>query len=157
LADLALATSVLSGRDAQSWPELTADERATMGSRRGLQLWQIYALIPDEPRAIIRYWVSSLAEGMRQIEDPGQPPSLVSRSGARLFADVADYKRYSYFVAGPVGHMATELVIQHYGLADNVAVQLRANSEACGRGLQKTNIVKDYAQDLSRDISYLPD
>jgi farnesyl-diphosphate farnesyltransferase len=31
------------------------------------------------------------------------------------------------------------------------------NSEACGRGLQKTNIVKDFAKDLARGICYLPD
>ena len=157
LADPALAASVLSGWDAQSWPGLTADERATMGPQDGLQLWQIYALIPDEPRVVIRHWVSSLAEGMRQIEDPRQPPSLVSRRGARLPASVEDYNGYCYFVAGTVGHMATELVIQHYGLADDIAIQLRANCEACGRGLQKTNILKDYATDLSRGISYLPD
>jgi len=157
LADPAHAGAVLSGWNAQSWPGLTRDERAAMGPGRGLPLWRIYALIPDEPRAIIRHWVSSLAEGMRQIEDPGQAPSMVSRNGARLLANVGDYNGYCYFVAGTVGHMATELVIQHYGLADDVAVQLRANCEACGRGLQKTNIVKDYAKDLSRGISYLPD
>jgi len=29
--------------------------------------------------------------------------------------------------------------------------------EACGRGLQKTNIVKDFAEDLERGICYLPE
>ena len=37
-----------------------------------------------------------------------------------------------------------------------VANRLRQTCEACGRGLQKTNIVKDFTKDLDRGISYLP-
>ena len=53
--------------------------------------------------------------------------------------------------------MSSELVIQHYQLSDGVADALLATSEACGRALQKTNIVKDFAEDLLRNICYLPD
>jgi farnesyl-diphosphate farnesyltransferase len=67
-----------------------------------------------------------------------------------------DYNAYCYYVAGTVGHLSTDLVIQHYGLADGIANQLKQNCEACGRGLQKTNIVKDFAQDLKRGVSYIP-
>jgi phytoene/squalene synthetase len=53
--------------------------------------------------------------------------------------------------------MATELVISHYGLTDGVADSLVSTCEACGRGLQKTNIVKDFPKDLARGVCYLPD
>jgi farnesyl-diphosphate farnesyltransferase len=34
---------------------------------------------------------------------------------------------------------------------------LNLRAEACGRSLQKTNIIKDFAEDLRRGICYLPD
>ena len=52
--------------------------------------------------------------------------------------------------------MATELVVDHYGLAEDVAIRLSASCKACGRGLQKTNILKDFAEDLGGGIYYLP-
>jgi farnesyl-diphosphate farnesyltransferase len=42
-------------------------------------------------------------------------------------------------------------------LDDEAANPLQDLCEACGRGLQKTNIVKDFADDLSRGVCYLPD
>ena len=51
--------------------------------------------------------------------------------------------------AGTVGHLATELVILQYQLSDDVAQRSAHAAEACGRALQKTNIVKDFAEDLT--------
>lgn len=53
--------------------------------------------------------------------------------------------------------MITDLVIDHYCLDDDIANPLQDLCEACGKGLQKTNIVKDFADDLSRGVCYLPD
>ena len=53
--------------------------------------------------------------------------------------------------------MVTDLVAVHYGLPRDVTDCLHANAEACGRALQKTNIVKDFRKDLARGICYLPD
>ena len=97
-----------------------------------------------------------MADGMLRIEDPDQHPLLEDRDGVRVLAAESDYNAYCFYVAGTVGHMATELVVVHYGLADDVATRLSASCEACGRGLQKTNILKDFAEDLGRGISYLP-
>jgi farnesyl-diphosphate farnesyltransferase len=52
--------------------------------------------------------------------------------------------------------MATELVIQHYNLKSALGQLLLSTSEICGRALQKTNIIKDFARDLERGFSYLP-
>ena len=38
-----------------------------------------------------------------------------------------------------------------------MAKNLLAGSEACGRALQKTNVLKDFTEDLQRRICYLPD
>jgi len=48
-------------------------------------------------------------------------------------------------------------VVRQYGLSTAVAAELSLRAEACGRSLQKTNIIKDFAEDLARCICYLPD
>jgi farnesyl-diphosphate farnesyltransferase len=157
LEEPTLASHVLAGWDREIWPGLTPDEREQMGLEGGLGLWHIYALIPEDARSTIRRWVSAMAEGMKHLEDPRSAPSWVTHSGVQVLSGEEDYDRYCYFVAGTVGHMATELVINHYGLADGTADSLLSTCEACGRGLQKTNIVKDFPKDLARGVCYLPD
>ncbi len=106
--------------------------------------------------ASIRRWAAEMADGMLRVENPDQHPLLEDRGGVRVLAAESDYNAYCFYVAGTVGHMATDLVVVHHGLADDVATKLSATCEACGRGLQKTNILKDFAKDLGRGFSYLP-
>jgi farnesyl-diphosphate farnesyltransferase len=157
LKEPSLAADILALWQQQAWPGLTPDEQKLMGCKHGLPLWQIYRDIPAEPRQIIDHWTTTMVEGMSQLEDPHHSPRFVHRQGVQVLAAEADYNDYCYYVAGTVGHLSTELVINHYRLYGQVATGLLADCEACGRGLQKTNIVKDFAKDLSRGLSYLPD
>jgi farnesyl-diphosphate farnesyltransferase len=156
IAEPASAPQILAVWSQESWPGLTQDELEMMGPARGLILWRIYAQIPERSRSVIRRWTSEMADGMLRVENPDQHPLLENRDGIRVLAAESDYNAYCFYVAGTVGHMATELVVDHYGLAEDVAIRLAASCEACGRGLQKTNILKDFAEDLGRGISYLP-
>jgi farnesyl-diphosphate farnesyltransferase len=127
-----------------------------MGVADGLALWHIYA---EMPQAIRNY--PSLDEcngaGMEQLSDSARRPSLISRHGKEILVSEADYDEYCYYVAGTVGQLVTELVIIQYQFSDDVAHVLRARAEACGRALQKTNIIKDFVEDIQRGICYLPD
>lgn len=152
-----LAHETLNYWSQEPWLGLTGDEQKLMGPEGGYPLWQIYEGIPESARSSINRWTSVMAEGMRQLENPNQTTRLQHYSGVQMLANVKDYNRYCYYVAGTVGHMATELAINHYQIGQNDAADLLATCEACGRGLQKTNIVKDFAKDLGRGISYLPD
>lgn len=152
-----LAYETLNHWSQELWPGLTADEQKLMGPEGGYPLWQIYEGIPEAARSSIKRWTEVMAEGMRQLENPNQTTRLQHYIGVEMLADVEEYDHYCYYVAGTVGHMATELAIHHYQLEENVAADLLATCEACGRGLQKTNILKDFAKDLGRGISYLPD
>lgn len=98
-----------------------------------------------------------MAEGMSQLGNPNHCPCFVRRKGVEILREQADYDGYCYYVAGTVGIMASELIIRQYGLSEAVAEILNSHAEACGRSLQKTNIVKDFAEDLTRGICYLPD
>ncbi|MFN2200191.1 MAG: phytoene/squalene synthase family protein [Caldilineaceae bacterium] len=156
LIDPASAIHVLAEWEDLEWPGLTDGEKRMMGLPGGLPLWQIYEGIGDDGRHSIRTWVSTMATGMEQIEDDSKPPIVLDSEGVRCLADVPDYNEYCYYVAGTVGHMATELVAHYYGFPPDLHAELSELSEACGRSLQKTNIVKDFKDDLDRGVCYLP-
>jgi len=150
------AQEVLAGWGALDWPGLTADETKMMNIEDGRALWQIYAQLPEKIQSIIGYWCSVMAKGMEDTENPDRPPSFVNHSGVHVLAGVSDYNLYCYYVAGTVGRMTTELVASYYGLSYQVTNDLSELSVACGRGLQKTNIIKDFPKDLARGMCYLP-
>ena len=151
------AAQVLSIWTSKDWPGLTADEMRIMTSDEGFRLWQLYAQLPDETRQIIRSWTLEMAQGMLLIEDRGENQWMVDRGPVRVIRNEYDYNRYCYYVAGTVGHLVTRLAISHYQITGTKSRALLDNCEACGRGLQKTNIVKDFAKDLERGVCYLPD
>jgi farnesyl-diphosphate farnesyltransferase len=153
----ALAKSTLSIWDSVNWPGISADQRQIMTSSDGFPLWQIYARLPDNVRSIISHWAIEMTQGMSHLEDPGTPPKIVRWNDIQILETESDYDRYCYIVAGTVGRMATELVILQYSLSGEVAHKLLQDCEGCGRSLQKTNIVKDFREDVVRGFCYLPD
>lgn len=157
LNEPAAARDILSFWGSESWPGLTDDERKLMGQIDGSMLWQIYSRMPGEVQQTINQWSLTMAYGMNQVENPQASPLLVSRNGIQVLNTESDYNKYCYYVAGTVGHMATELAVAHYGFSSDIAGSLASTCEACGRGLQKTNIVKDFPKDVSRGVSYVPD
>jgi len=157
LQDPAATNDVLRMWGQYEWPGLTRDERRLMASGDGTMLWDIYNQLPEHSQTIIHRWTADMAEGMNRIEDPQTTPFLVERRGVKVLNSTDDYNRYCYYVAGTVGHMATDLAVAHYGFSTDTAAALDATCEACGRGLQKTNIIKDFAKDVTRGVSYVPD
>jgi farnesyl-diphosphate farnesyltransferase len=152
-----LAQDILKIWDAEYWPGLTQDEKELMSSKEGLPLWRIYSQFPEEVRRKINYWTLQMVDGMSRLQDTAYQPIFVKHGSIQVLADEQDYNYYCYIVAGTVGNLATELVILHYQLSDSVSNQLLKYSQSCGRGLQKTNIIKDFREDLTRGICFLPD
>ena len=157
LVDPAATMDVLDSWNQYDWPGLTSDEQKLMSPRHGSMLWDIYNQLPKQQRAIIHHWTADMADGMDRFEDPNTTPLLVNRNGVRVLESADDYNRYCYYVAGTVGHMATDLAVAHYGFSAETTAAMEATCEACGRGLQKTNIIKDFAKDVARGISYIPE
>jgi farnesyl-diphosphate farnesyltransferase len=156
LAEPELALDVLSSWEDEAWPGLSADEMELMTLEGGLPLWLIYSTFPQRTRSIIENWIRLMAKGMELALDPAQRSHTVLHENVRILTSVAAYNEYCYSVAGTVGGLGTELVIEHYGLSGEVTESLLTGSEACGRALQKTNILKDFVEDLERCICYLP-
>ncbi len=150
------AGEVLSEWEQLEWPHLTDDEFSMMGLKQGLPLWQIYATVGERERRSITNWVSIMANGMQQLAESDSPPQLECHNDIDCLATVPDYNEYCYYVAGTVGHMATEIVAYNYNFSPELTTDLSDLSEACGRSLQKTNIIKDFRKDIDRGISYIP-
>ncbi|MEA5552792.1 squalene/phytoene synthase family protein [Anabaena cylindrica UHCC 0172] len=152
-----IAPNILSSWSLESWLGLNIDQKELMTLENGIMLWQIYTLIPDGIREIIARWAAAMVEGIEQILDEQQKPEIVKRNGVRILAEESDYNSYCYFAAGTVGLMGTELAIDHYQFNADTAKRLLVHSQTCGQALQKTNIVKDFPEDLANGICYLPD
>ncbi len=152
-----LAAGQLADWERLAWPGLSPAERQLMGASHGLALWQIYAMIPDRAQLVLRRWISVLAMGMSQLGEANKQPVFVKRKGIDVLETEADYNEYCFYVAGTVGALASELVIQEFELAAEPATTLQMRAASCGRSLQKTNIVKDFVEDVGRGVCYLPD
>lgn len=120
------------------------DERLAANADRVLR--EFHRLEPVEQDAI-RPWVSEMCAGMAEF--------AVRRPLA--IGTVEELDRYTYYVAGTVGHLLTRL----FRLADPRPLasryrRLEALATSFGRGLQLTNIIKDVSDDRRRGWSFVP-
>lgn len=150
------ADDILANWSGKLWPNLSSSEEKMMSLPDGVLLWDIYQQIPYKTRQSINRWTSVMAQGMSEISDPKSSIWSSHHDGVRVLGNVESYDQYCFYVAGTVGYMATEMAISHYGLNEDESESLLKYCEACGRGLQKTNIIKDFRHDLSRGVSYIP-
>jgi farnesyl-diphosphate farnesyltransferase len=150
------AERILSRWDQLAWPGLIDSEQEMMTTQNGHALWQIYAQMPDPYRQSVYRWVSVMAKGMERSGNPDTSDYFFWYGDFRLPRLESDYDLYCFYVAGTVGRLITELAIHFYGLGEGAARLLLESSDSCGRALQKTNIIKDFANDLQRGVCYLP-
>ena len=151
------AKQILTNWELVEWVGLSPDEVEMMTAENGLMLWQIYTQIPTKYRSSINKWASTMAYGMALVTNLDDDSFFTTKRQIRLPLTAVEYNRYCFYVAGTVGRMITELAITYYKISTEIGQHLLTYSEACGRALQKTNIVKDFAKDLARGDSFLPD
>lgn len=149
------AQNILSSWSSENWIGLQPIQQHFL--KENLMLWKIYELIPSKDQLIIQKWIKIMIEGMEQMQNPSQAPIELSENGIQLLKTEKDYDTYCYFVAGTVGRMGTELAINQYNLSSEISQKILNYCEFCGKALQKTNIIKDFVEDLDRGICYLPD
>jgi len=110
--------------------------------------------LPPEDRARIRSVVRILVEGMQNDlrtfpgEDAAGLVALESRH---------DLDRYTYYAAGCVGEFWTDMAMAHRpACATWDADAMRRRGVRFGQALQKTNVLRDLAQDLRIGRCYVP-
>jgi farnesyl-diphosphate farnesyltransferase len=130
--------------------ELTANDaylELVAGTGRVFLMWRS---LDADSRTIVRRWVAEMVGGMRAFV-------LRHRDGIRI-ADVDEFRRYCYYVAGTVGHLLTELWYAHCVFVGRRTYQrLLEDCEAFGEALQTVNILKDIAWDAEHENAiYIP-
>ncbi|HEX9580078.1 MAG TPA: phytoene/squalene synthase family protein [Gemmatimonadales bacterium] len=126
------------------------EERLARGSDRVLR--EFRALSADRRRAI-RPWVQEMCAGMAEFAGRRTGGDTVLAE----IGTVGDLDRYTYYVAGTVGHLLTDLFGLHAaGVRPPRLARLKELATSFGRGLQLTNIIKDVADDRQRGWSFVP-
>lgn len=113
----------------------------------------LYFQFSARVQAPIAQCVREMCEGMadfalRQVRQEGQWLSISSE---------ADLDRYCYFVAGVVGNMLCDLFfIQSSFITPARHARMKALAVSFGLALQLVNIIKDAAEDSSREVCFIP-
>jgi len=131
------------------WPKLAPGTPAAEVEliRASAQVLRMTHRLGGAERAAILKCLGTMSLGMRQFE------RRRSRDG---LADVSEYERYCYVVAGVVGEMLTELFCAHSPEIEARRARLETRSVSFGLGLQMTNILKDVREDYENGVCWLP-
>ncbi len=135
------------------WPRFVASLQA---SHHELALMEHYQQVlnrltafPDDIQTIlikhIRIMTGGMAEYCQKLEQRQES-----------FQDLDQLDEYCYYVAGVVGELLTELFAAEMQISGPALLKLRQNAIAFGLALQYTNIIKDYAVDDERGITFWP-
>lgn len=110
------------------------------------EVFALYRLLDNPTQAILRRWILEMVDGMRTFV-------LLYPAGIRI-ANVDEFRRYCYYVAGTVGHLLTDLWQQHSrSINARVHARLLEDCESFGEALQVVNILKDIAWDAEHENS----
>ena len=109
-----------------------------------------YRSIDVPSRRILKEWVGEMVRGMMTFV-------RTHPTGIRI-ADVPEFRRYCYYVAGTVGHLLTDLWYAHSRFVGPQRYKrLLVHCEAFGEALQTVNILKDIPWDIEHENAvYIP-
>jgi farnesyl-diphosphate farnesyltransferase len=140
---------------ADSFPSQTTTMRGDAAHLRLIQhthlVFVVFRELPPATQAHVRKWVTEMATGMRKFV-------LLYPRGIRI-QSLEEYREYCYYVAGTVGYMLTDLWHEHASSIAPARYQLlRQRSRSFAEALQTVNILKDIAQDATRENAiYIPE
>jgi len=107
----------------------------------------VYKALKPEYQAVIKDITQKMGAGMEE--------SLQFQTSGTGVPDLETYNLYCHYVAGLVGHGLSAL-FSASGIEDkNLAKELRI-SNSMGLFLQKTNIIRDYLEDLEQNRTWWP-
>ncbi len=107
----------------------------------------ITATFDTGTHAAVAECVAVMAQGMADFQ---------CRKGIDGLADLDEHARYCYVVAGCVGEMLTRLFIAYLPELEPRREELMRLSLSFGQALQMTNILKDFWEDRSHGVCWLP-
>ncbi len=97
-------------------------------------------------------WVVEMSLGMHKYAQCPQKRRF------NLLRTMKELDEYTYYVAGTVGYLLTELFSYYSNkITPAVRSKLEKLAEPFGKGLQMVNIIRDMTSDLKRGQTYLPE
>jgi len=133
----------------KSLPNQTPDDEL---AHNFVTVYSVFESFSNLTRNQIGRWVAEMSRGMHKYAQSKL------RKKFTFLNTMKELDEYTYFVAGTVGYLLTEL-FSFYSKTITPALNGRLESlaESFGKGLQMVNIIRDMATDLRRGQSYIPD
>ncbi len=107
---------------------------------------RVYHTLSTEDQSIIHDVCQEMANGMIYFLEKDM------RSGTQ---SLEEYNLYCHYVAGLIGQGITRLYVAH-GKADKNLLNYMKEADEMGKFLQKTNIIRDYLEDLHEGRTFWP-
>ena len=105
---------------------------------------------PDNVRIHIRKWTVEMAEGMKKYAFGSDNPKV-------QLSSVEELEDYTYYVAGTVGELLSELfTLDHFKIPEVKKNIMFTNGIAFGKALQYVNIIKDSREDFTEGRCFIP-
>jgi farnesyl-diphosphate farnesyltransferase len=130
-------------------PQKTADDELVY---KLPVVYDVYTTFSPVMRKHIAQWVIEMSMGM------GKFAQSALRKRFTFLNTMKELDEYTYYVAGTVGYLLTEL-FSYYSktITPTVKNKLEGLAESFGKGLQLVNIIRDMKNDLTRGQSYIPE
>jgi len=144
---------------AKRWHSMTLRGLGERSANADLRLMEEIPIVlrclyacPDTDILTIVRWATEMGRGMVECSESMGPDGEL-----KTLPHMRALDRYCYFIAGTVGYMLTDLFyLQSPHIDETLYFRLQSDAEAFGLGLQKVNIVKDFAKDLPRGWCFIP-
>ncbi|MCX8166259.1 MAG: squalene/phytoene synthase family protein [Candidatus Micrarchaeota archaeon] len=107
-------------------------------------LHEAFFSFPHKIRKRILYWAKEMAKGMYKFQ-------------FSLIKTIEDQNKYSYYVAGVVGYLFTDLIYLNKKVTYSTYRRLLLYANHFGLALQKINILRDVAKDIYENRYYWPE
>ena len=130
-------------------PNRTSDDELTHNFQI---VYDVYNNFSKMIKTQIGRWVAEMSRGMHKYAQSKL------RKKFSFLNTMKELDEYTYFVAGTVGYLLTELFsFYSHTITPAINGRLESLAESFGKGLQLVNIIRDMATDLRRGQSYIPD
>lgn len=115
-------------------------------------VYDVFNTFSPVMRKHIARWVIEMSMGM------GKFAQSALRKRFTFLDTMKELDEYTYYVAGTVGYLLTEL-FSYYSkkITPSIKDKLEGLAESFGKGLQLVNIIRDMKNDLTRGQSYIPE
>ena len=119
--------------------------------RNSRHVFECIKYFPEDVQKIIKYWCIEMAQGMKKYAFGEDKPEV-------QLSNINELEDYTYYVAGTVGHLLSEMFTRKNNrIAGKAKKLMTEKDEEFGKALQLVNIIKDSREDIEEGRCFLPE